>query len=201
MDALSPLVIAESPEMSAPSSSTNFEAKAKVAKQCHKPKPKKHQPTKKPCEMRSPASTCSNLKERRAASQHQSVAKRGEIQELVDYNSPELTFHEMHLCPFSKNHEVGEHFELISMGGKPLPNLVLCKQCKKVLVRYNRSTNSLRIHLERHEVKKIKTISKKSCSSKKYKITNEEDPEEISKSIRKAIDEIITKNSLNIEDA
>ena len=75
MDALSPLVISESPEMSAPSFSTNFEAKAKEAKQCHKPKPKKNQPHKKPCEMRSPPSTCGKLKERRAASQHQSVEK------------------------------------------------------------------------------------------------------------------------------
>ncbi len=46
MDALSPLVLAESPEMFAPSSSPNFDAKAKEAKQCHKSKPKKNQPTK-----------------------------------------------------------------------------------------------------------------------------------------------------------
>ncbi len=200
MDALSTLVLSESPEMCTPTSSKYFKANGKEPKQSTKTKPKKQHPGKIPCEMRSPASTCGNVKERRAASQHQSVEKRSEIQELVDYNSPELTFHDMHLCPFSKNHKVGEHFQLISLGGKAQPKLVLCKQCKKVLVRYNRSTNGLRIHLERHEGKTIKTSSKNNCCSKKSPRRKEEDLEEISTTLSKVIDEIVAKNSLNIED-
>ena len=142
----------------------------------------------------------SNIKERRAASQHKSVVKRGEIQELVDYNSPELAYHEMHLCPFSKNHEVGDDFQLISLGGKALPTLALCKQCKKVLVRYNKSTNSLRLHHERHGEKKIKTISKKTCTAKKSKKSEFKDLEAMSKEISHTIDEIVAHNSQNLDD-
>ena len=133
MDAISTLVLPESPEMCAPTSAKYFKAKCKEAKQGPKTNPKKQHTGKIPSEMRSPASTSANVKERRTATQQQSIEKRSEIQELVDYNSPELTFHEMHLCPFSKNHEVGEHFQLISLGGKAQPKLVLCKQCKKYL--------------------------------------------------------------------
>ena len=200
MDSLSSLGIPELVETCAPSTSTTPQTKEKEAYQPPKTKRKNAKQGKVHCERRPSTSMSSNIKERRAASQHKSVVKRGEIQELVDYNSPELAYHEMHLCPFSKNHEVGDDFQLISLAGKALPTLALCKQCKKVLVRYNKSTNSLRLHHERHGEKKIKAISKKTCTAKKSKKSEFKDLEAMSKEISHTIDEIVAHNSQNLDD-
>ena len=197
MDSLSSLGIPELEEAGAPSFSTTPQTKEKVATPNPKTKRKIAKQGKVACESRPVKAMSSNIKERRAASQHQSVIKRGEIQELVDYNSAELTYHDMHLCPFSKNHEVGDHFQLISLAGKPVPKLALCKQCKKVLVRYNKSTNTLRKHHERHGEKKLKPISKKTSTAKKSKV---KDLETMRKEISQTIDEIMAKTSRDMDD-
>ena len=197
MDYLSTLGIPELEEAGAPSLSTTPQTKDKEATQNPKTKRKNANHGKVPSETRPAKAMSGNIKERRASSQHQSVVKRGEIQELVDYNSAELSYHDMHLCPFSKNYEVGDHFQLISLAGKPVPKLALCKQCKKVLVRYNKSTNTLRKHHERHGEKKLKPISKKTSTAKKSKV---KDLEAMRKEISQTIDEIMAKTSRDMDD-
>jgi len=79
-----------------------------------------------------------------------SISERAHIQELVDFASPRLAFHEMHLSPFTSNHFVSEHFKLIAMDGAPQTNMALCKDCKTVLVRFRNGTTNLKVHQLRH---------------------------------------------------
>jgi hypothetical protein len=65
-------------------------------------------------------------------------------------------------------------------------------------VRYNKSTNSLRLHYERHGEKKIKTITKKTTTAKKSKKSEVKDLEAMSKEISDTIDEIVAQNSQNL---
>ena len=84
------------------------------------------------------------------AAHHKSICDRAKIQELVDFASSRLAFHEMHLSPFTINHFVSEHFNLISMDGAPLTNMALCKDCKTVLVRFRNGTTNLKVHQQHH---------------------------------------------------
>ena len=84
------------------------------------------------------------------AAHHKSISERTHIQQLVDFASPHLAFHEMHLSPFTSNHFVSEHFKLISMDGAPLTNMALCTDCKTVLVRFRNGTTNLKVHQLRH---------------------------------------------------
>ncbi len=81
---------------------------------------------------------------------HKSICDRTKIQELVDFASSRLAFHEMHLSPFTPNHFVSKHFNLISMDGAPLTNMALCKDCKTVLVRFRKGTTNLKVHQQHH---------------------------------------------------
>ena len=84
------------------------------------------------------------------AAHKKSISDRAHIQELVDFSSPRLAFHEMHLSPFTSNHFVSEHFKLISLDGAPLTNMALCTDCKTVLVRFRNGTTNLKVHQLRH---------------------------------------------------
>ena len=101
------------------------------------------------------------------AAHKKSICERTKIQELVDFASPRLAFHEMHLSPFTTNHFVSEHFNLISMDGAPLSNMALCKNCKTVLVRFRKGTTNLKVHQKRHvnSSREMKTTKPKNLKS------------------------------------
>ena len=101
------------------------------------------------------------------AAHKMSICDRTKIQELVDFASPRLAFHEMHLSPFTSNHFVSEHFNLISLDGAPLSNMALCKNCKTVLVRFRKGTTNLKVHQKRHvkSSQEIKTTKPKNLES------------------------------------
>jgi len=88
----------------------------------------------------------------RITSFRQSLMRRAEIQALVDYANPKLVFHQMSINPFGKNRGIAEHFNLLSYDGMPSKNLVLCKICKRILIRFKNGTSNLKAHLERHKI-------------------------------------------------
>ena len=85
------------------------------------------------------------MKIEKISAHRKSICERAKIQELIDFASPRLSFHEMHLSPFRS-----KHFNLISMDGAPLTKLALCKECKTVLVRFRKGTTNLKVHQQRH---------------------------------------------------
>ena len=101
------------------------------------------------------------------AAHKMSICDRAKIQELVDFASARLAFHEMRLSPFKRNHFVSEHFSLISLDGAPLSNMALCKNCKTVLVRFRKGTTNLKVHQKRHvkSSQEIKTTKTKNLES------------------------------------
>jgi len=88
----------------------------------------------------------------RIAAYQKSLLRRGEVQDLVDYTSPKIIFHQMNLNPFGNNHWVAEHFNLVSMEGKPVKNVVVCKICKRVQIRFQNGTTNLKSHLKHHKI-------------------------------------------------
>ena len=84
------------------------------------------------------------------------------MQGHVDYANPKLVFHSMSLNPFGKNRGIAEHFNLLSFDGTPCKNLVLCKICKRILIRFKNGTSHLKAHLERHKIQ-LTASSKKNA--------------------------------------
>ena len=112
----------------------------------------------------------------RITSFRQSLLRRAEIQALVDYANPKLVFHQMSINPFGKNRGIAEHFNLLSYDGTPCKNLVLCKICKRILIRFKNGTSNLKAHLERHKIqvtasakKNVKQPLKKKSIEEKVK--------------------------------
>ena len=102
------------------------------------------------------------------AAHKMSICQRTKIQELVDFASPRLAFHEMHFSPFTTNHFVSEHFNLISIDGAPLSKMAMCKNCKTVLVRFRKGTTNLKVHQKRHvkSSQEMKTTKRKNLKAK-----------------------------------
>ena len=57
----------------------------------------------------------------------------------------------MTLNPFGRNHAVAEHFSLVSVEGKPIKNVVVCKICKRVQIRLQNGISNLKWHLQHHK--------------------------------------------------
>ena len=88
------------------------------------------------------------------------IDQRAEIQNLVDFNSSRVEFREFPSDPFSKHREVVRSFQLIVLDMEPVTKLVLCSNCRKLLVRYRPSGTNLIRHYQRH-MKKEKEEKRK----------------------------------------
>ena len=159
MEATSKKMEVDSAEVCSPS----FPQKAKLKsildpKKILKRKPRKHLSTED--------------ENKRIATYRKSLLRREEIQDLVDYTSPSLVFHQMNLNPFGRNHAVAEHFSLVSVEGKPIKNVVVCKICKRVQIRFQNGTTNLKSHLQHHKLQlpqSAEKTEKKGANKKRMK--------------------------------
>ena len=88
--------------------------------------------------------------EMKRAQHHYNLEQRTALKEFIAYENPDLTYHEIVSKPFSRNRKIADNFQLISYQQAPVKNLLVCKGCKQVLIRYPRSTTNLLRHLKRH---------------------------------------------------
>ena len=88
--------------------------------------------------------------ERKRAEHHYTLEQRSALKEFIAYENPDLRYHDIPSSPFARNIKIAENFRLISYQQAPVKNLVVCKDCKHVLVRYPTSTTNLLQHLKRH---------------------------------------------------
>ncbi len=88
--------------------------------------------------------------ERKRAEHHYTLEQRSALKEFIAYENPDLRYHDIPSSPFARNSKIAENFRLISYQQAPVKNLVVCKECKHVLVRYPTSTTNLLQHLKRH---------------------------------------------------
>ena len=89
-------------------------------------------------------------KKRRVQDHKPLLEQRREIQTLLDYQSTRIEVHEYPSQPFSKHPEIANIYQLIILDKKPIDNLIICKQCRKILVRYRPSSTNLIRHFQRH---------------------------------------------------
>ena len=81
---------------------------------------------------------------------HYNLEQRTELKEFIAYENPDLTYHDIVSKPFSGNRKIADNFQLISYQQAPVKDLLVCKACRQVLIRYPRSTTNLLRHLIRH---------------------------------------------------
>ena len=111
--------------------------------------------------------------------------QRTEIQYLVDFKSKRIVGQPFPYATFSKHREKMLIYQLISLDGEPLPKLVLCTKCRRLLVLYRGSSTNLIRHFVRHErleeaqrvaarntkfikgKEKCKPTARRDCSAKK----------------------------------
>ena len=83
---------------------------------------------------------------------HQSLLKlKKEIQNLIDFQSTRIALLEIPTNDFSKNIRLAECFQLIKLEGVPVPELLLCKKCTKVMARCRLTSTPIVRHLKQHE--------------------------------------------------
>jgi len=100
--------------------------------------------------------------ERKRAEHHYTLEQRSALKEFIAYENPDLRYHDIPSSPFARNSKIAEKFRLISYQQAPVKNLVVCKECKHVLVRYPTSTTNLLQHLKRHSTREKGTKDGKS---------------------------------------
>ena len=100
--------------------------------------------------------------ERKRAEHHYTLEQRSALKECIAYENPDLRYHDIPSSPFARNSKIAEKFRLITYQQAPVKNLVVCKECKHVLVRYPSSTTNLLQHLKRHSTREKGTKDGKS---------------------------------------
>ena len=98
--------------------------------------------------------------------------QRREIQYLVDFKSKRIVGQPFPYPTFSKHREKMLIYQLISIDGEPLPKLVLCTKCRRLLVLYRASSTNLIRHFVRHE--KLEEAQRVAARNKKLILLNEE---------------------------
>ena len=88
--------------------------------------------------------------ERKRAEHHYILEQRSALKEFIAYENPDLRYNDIPSSPFARNSKIADNFRLISYQQAPVKNLVVCKECNHVLVRYPTSTTNLLQHLKRH---------------------------------------------------
>ncbi len=91
-----------------------------------------------------------NIKKRIKTDHNVLLDSKAEIQSLIDFNSPRIEQREFPQDPFSKSRAMSKIFQLIILDKEPVPKLVLCSKCRKLLVRYRPSGTNLIRHYHRH---------------------------------------------------
>jgi len=91
-----------------------------------------------------------NIKKRIKTDHNVLLDLKAEIQSLIDFHSPRIEFREFPQDPFSKSRAMSKIFQLIILDKEPVPKLVLCSKCRKILVRYRPSGTNLIRHYHRH---------------------------------------------------
>ena len=98
--------------------------------------------------------------------------QRSEIQILVDFKSKRIVGQPFPYPTFSKHREKMLIYQLISLDGEPLPKLVLCTKCRRLLVLYRASSTNLIRHFVRHE--KLEEAQSVAARNKKLILLNDE---------------------------
>ena len=91
-----------------------------------------------------------NIKKRIKTDHNVMLDSKAEIQSLIDFHSPRIELREFPQDPFSKSRAMSKIFQLIILDKEPVPKLVLCSRCRKLLVRYRPSGTNLIRHYHRH---------------------------------------------------
>ena len=108
----------------------------------------------------SSTSTCSKSKIERKIKSSKRESKphldqKSKLQYLIDFKCPRIDVQEIPYDPLSKHGEKIQLFQLVSLDGQPIKNLVLCSKCKRLLVRYKPSATNLIRHFERHKKRDV----------------------------------------------
>ncbi len=91
-----------------------------------------------------------------------------QIQNLIDFQSPRIALKEIKTNDFSKNIHISQNFQLITLDGEPILELMLCKKCFQVRVRSRLTSTPIVRHLKQHEkVENSLNIDKKKNAKKK----------------------------------
>jgi len=103
--------------------------------------------------------------------EHQSLLKlKKQIQNLIDFQSPRIVIKEIPTNDFSKNISISQNFQLITLDGEPVPELMLCKKCFQVRARGRLTSTPIVRHLKNHE--KVEMTRKNEQKKKSYKNNN-----------------------------
>ena len=82
---------------------------------------------------------------------HQSLLKlKKDIQSLIDFKSPRIGLIEMPTTEFSKHVQMSQNFQLITLDGEPIPEIMLSKKCKQVRARGRMTATPIVRHLKQH---------------------------------------------------
>ncbi len=79
------------------------------------------------------------------------LKQKKQIQNLIDYKSPRIILQEIPTTKFSKNNKTSTNFQLITLDGEPITELMLCKKCKQVRARGHMTSTTIVRHLKQHE--------------------------------------------------
>ncbi len=99
---------------------------------------------------------------------HKSLLKlKKQIQNLIDFQSLRIALKDIPTNDFSKNIQISKNFQLITLDGEPVPELMLCKKCFQVRARGRLSSTPIVRHLKQHDkVEKSRMIEQKKKAKK-----------------------------------
>ena len=85
-----------------------------------------------------------------------------QIQNLIDFQSQRIALKEIPSNDFSKNIRNSQNFQLITLDGEPIPQLMVWKKCNQVRARCRLTATPIVRHLKQHEkLEKASTIDEK----------------------------------------
>jgi len=100
--------------------------------------------------------------------EHQSLLKlKKQIRNLIDFQSMRIALKDIPTNDFSKNIQISKNFQLITLDGEPVPELMLCKKCFQVRARGRLSSTPIVRHLKQHDkVEKSRMVEQKKKAKK-----------------------------------
>ena len=95
-------------------------------------------------------------------SNHQSILKlKKDIHNLIDFQRSQIGLTEIPTTHFSKHIHISQNFQLITLDGEPIPELMLCIKCNQVRARCRLAATPIVRHLKQHEkIEKPGTMDK-----------------------------------------
>ena len=99
---------------------------------------------------------------------HQSLLKlKKDIQGLINFQSPRIGLIEIATTDFSKHRQISQNFQLITLDGEPIHELMLCKKCKQVRAQARMTATPILRHLKLHaQEEKARKIRQKKKEDK-----------------------------------